>query len=267
MKRVGIITVIFLTMIGLFAANQTQLLAKSSSSAAESMVTAQRLYDVGQYTQAAQAYEQLTEQGFTDSALYYNLGNAYYKQGDIGRAILNYRRAQQLAPRDPDIEHNLAMARARAVDHFQAAEDSDRLTALGREVQQWVPRDTLAMSALGSWIALVVLVLLYSGARAGSTWRTGLRYALVATAIVLAVGVVALGSTLLVTTDSSEAVVVAAEAGATSGPGAQYVTEFTLHAGAEVNLLETRGSWVRLGLTGEEVEGWVPASAVESVDG
>ena len=62
-----------------------------------------------------------------------------------------------------------------------------------------------------------------------------------------------------------EAVVVAQEVGVTSGPGSQYVIEFTLHSGTEVGLVETRKSWARLALSSGELQGWVPASAVETV--
>ena len=51
----------------------------------------------------------------------------------------------------------------------------------------------------------------------------------------------------------------------TSGPGEQYVTEFTLHSGAEVRLIERRDYWVRLALPGGQLQGWVPAEAVEAV--
>ena len=120
MKRtIVIFTLMILTAISLFGANQALLFAKPSVAATEAMVTANRLYEDGQFAQAAQAYQQLADQGFADSALFFNLGNAYFKQGDYGRAILNYRRAEQLAPRDEDIAANLALARAQRVDQFE----------------------------------------------------------------------------------------------------------------------------------------------------
>ena len=57
------------------------------------------------------------------------------------------------------------------------------------------------------------------------------------------------------------------ELNVTSGPGTQYVTEFVLHDGAEVSMLEKRGNWVRLTLPGGETQGWVPANTVEAVGG
>ncbi len=268
MKRVVLIAILALTMAGLFAITQAQLMAGSpSATAGEKMLTANQLYEAGQIDLAVQAYEQLVGQGVTDSALFYNLGNAYFKQGDPGRAVLNYRRAQQLAPRDPDIEANLTLARTQAVDELGTTDDAGFLSRFGRAVQGWFTLNELAMAALASWILFVFLLILFTSARVGSAWRRGLRYALVAAAIVLAVGVLSLGSALHLEQDRSEGVVVAAEVDVTSGPGTQYVTEFILHSGAEVDLVEVRPNWVRLALPGGELEGWVPASAVEPLRG
>lgn len=268
MKRFIIIALIALSMLSLFAANQTRLLASSPSTApAEKMLTANQLYENGHYAQAAQAYQQLVDQGVVEGALYYNLGNAYYKQGDYGRAILNYRHAQHLLPRDPDVEANLALARAQAVDQFEAVEDASPLNGLGGAVQSWFTPNELAMAALGTWILFVFLVILVGSAKTGSGWRRALQYALVLVGILLVVGVLSLGSSLYLEKDRSEGVIVAAEVDVTSGPGAQYVAEFTLHSGAEVQLVEVRGNWVRLALPGGALEGWVPASAVEPLGG
>ena len=272
MKRAFLIAMLALGMIGLFAANQTLLLAKSpstgvSATAADTMFTANQLYEQGQYAQAVQAYEQLIEQGYSDSALFYNLGNAYYKQGDYGGAVLNYRRAQRLAPRDADIQANLEMARSRAVDQFEVAENSGTLSLVGEAVRDTFTHNQLAMTALGLWILFVILLLLFDSAKAGSGWRKGLKYALAVTAVVLVVGILALGAYGYVDGAQSEGVIVASQVEVTSGPGKQYMTEFTLHSGTEVELVETRGSWIRLVAAGGELEGWVPVSAVEPVSG
>jgi len=272
MKRIVAIAVIALIMLGLFWANQVRLLARSTSArgsearAREAMLGAQRLYEKGQYVPAAQAYEQLVGQGYADSALFYNLGNAYYKAGDQGRAILNYRRAQRLAPRDPDIEANLNLARAQAVDRFEAAPQGGLLEQIGQAVQGWFSLNQLAMVVLGAWMLFMFVLILRFNARPHGRWRQGLHYALVAVGVVLIVGLLATGSYLYAASQPPAGVVVATEVNITSGPGAQYVTEFTLHSGAEVSLIEQRGNWVRLALPGEELEGWAPSSAVEEVD-
>lgn len=267
MKRIVLITLIALIMLALFAASSTLLIADSSSSAGATMQVANQVYEAGQFEQAAQVYQQLVAQGYEDSVLFYNLGNSYYKQGDHGRAILNYRRAQQLAPRDPDIEANLALARAQAGDQFEVAGHGGVLDRTGKAVQDWFTFNELAMAALGAWISFVLLLILVSSAKAGSTLRTGLTYGLVAVAVVLAVGLLALGSYAYADSRQTAGVVVAGEVDVTSGPGAQYLTTFTLHSGTEVDLVETRGNWVHLALPGTDMDGWVPATVIEPVGG
>ena len=68
---------------------------------------ANALYKDGQYTAAASDYEQLRNAGLESGNLYFNLGNAYFKAGQRGKAILNYERAHRLLPSDPDVEANL----------------------------------------------------------------------------------------------------------------------------------------------------------------
>src|SRR6266699_3597580 len=74
---------------------------------------ANSLYEEGKFTEAAAAYEKMLQQGRASPALYFNLGNAFFKAGQVGRAVLNYRLAERLAPRDPDIRANLKFARSR----------------------------------------------------------------------------------------------------------------------------------------------------------
>jgi tetratricopeptide (TPR) repeat protein len=271
MKRIVLVTLISLAMFALLAVNGTRLLATAETpaagAAAEAMRSANALYESNQFGQAAQVYEQLVGQSYADRALFYNLGNAYYKLGEPGRAIVNYRRAQQLAPRDPDVKANLALARAQAVDRVELADDGGLLRQLGQAVQSRFALDELAMAALSSWVLFVFVLILAGTARAGSRWRQGLQVGLVAVAVVLVVAVVALGSYLGAGSGESAGVIVTPVVDVASGPGAQYATAFSLHDGAEVSLIETRGSWVRLALPGGGLEGWVPAQTVEAVMG
>lgn len=80
-------------------------------------------------------------------------------------------------------------------------------------------------------------------------------------------GVLVLGSSLYVANNQSEGVVVAADVGVTSGPGAQYTAVFLLHGGTEVDVIQIRRNWVRLALPSRDMEGWVQAGAVEAVHG
>jgi hypothetical protein len=74
-----------------------------------------RLYAAKDYAGAAHAYEQALAAG-PNAAVHFNLGNALFKTGQLGQAVLHYRRAHFLAPRDADIAANLDFARAYRVD-------------------------------------------------------------------------------------------------------------------------------------------------------
>ena len=268
MKRIIVLALILVAMVGLFAANQTWLVARSPETATDTMLTASQLYEAGQYAEAAQAYQHLVDQGFADSALYYNLANANFKQGDYGRAVLNYLRAERLDPRDPDVQANLALARAQTTDQLEVAQPTGLAGALSQASQSWLGLNELAMITLASWILVVFLAILLTSVKPGGAVQRGVRAALVMTALVLFAGIIMLGMRLHLENDRTAAVVMVPEVAVASGPGAQYVIEFELHSGAEVELLETRGSWNRVALPGEEgLEGWVPAAAVEAVSG
>jgi tetratricopeptide (TPR) repeat protein len=199
MKRIIIvITLTILTIMGLFFTNQMLLLAKSSATASDAMITANQLYETGQYLQSAQAYQQLVDQGYVDSSLYYNLGNAYFKAGDFGRAVLNFRRAEQLAPRDADIEANLELARAQAIDQLDwNPEQRGILETLTELTQEWITLDELALAALTTWLVFALLVIVVTSTTKGGLLREILQYALVVTTLVLALGIVGLRSSRL----------------------------------------------------------------------
>src|SRR5208283_3571750 len=80
---------------------------------------ANQLYRSGTYQKAAELYEQILKNGYESPALYYNLGNAYFKMQNIPAAILSYERGKRLAPRDEDILYNLRLANLRVVDKIE----------------------------------------------------------------------------------------------------------------------------------------------------
>src|SRR3989475_11152109 len=125
---------------------------------------ANKLYEEGKFTEAAAAYEKMLRQGQASPALYFNLSNAFFKAGQAGRAVLNYRLAERLAPRDPGIRANLKFARnsvgAGAATPGWWQRWTSRLT-----LDEW----TLPTSgALWLWLGLLAL----------SQWRPALRKSL-----------------------------------------------------------------------------------------
>jgi hypothetical protein len=239
------------------------LLAACSGGTATSgtnMAEANLLYEEGRYGEAATRYQALVDASVQDGRLYYNLGNAYFKASDLGRAILNYRRAQRLLPRDGDVAANLKLARAQTLDRIEA-ENEGGLVGLVRRLIGWNTLDEAAIAALVLWVILCGLAV---GALLWQRRRRALLYLAGGVATLLLLGLLSIGIRLLDQHGQRPAVVVADEVAVRSGPGDDYLTEFTLHAGAEVRVVERRADWVRVALPGD-LQGWAPSTAVSEL--
>ena len=79
----------------------------SANDPARAFIDGVENYKIGNFTQAAQDFEAVAKLNINNPYLFYNIGNAYLKSNDIGRAILWYERAKVLAPNDPDLNYNL----------------------------------------------------------------------------------------------------------------------------------------------------------------
>jgi len=89
-------------------------LAKADSNSI--MQTANEYYKNNRYQLAIEEYNKLLLDGFEGISLYYNLGNAHYRLGKVGYAILYYEKALKLSPNDEDVKHNLALAKLNLKD-------------------------------------------------------------------------------------------------------------------------------------------------------
>src|SRR5689334_19162351 len=101
----------FPTALFTFCALLAVVLPMWGQTTAPSFEEANKLYEQGKYAEAAAAYENLAPAHNGSPALYYNLGNAWFKAGQNGRAIAAYRKAEMLSPRDPNLRFNLNFVR------------------------------------------------------------------------------------------------------------------------------------------------------------
>jgi tetratricopeptide (TPR) repeat protein len=235
--------------------------AQSEVTPTEAMLRANQSYEAGKFGEAAAIYEAIVEARIYNSDLYYNLGNAYFKQGDLGRAILNYRRAQRLTPRDADVAANLNFARAQTVDQLETT--GGELTNLVQAAEEWLTLNEALVLALALWVLIcyfAVLTIILPRLRPIFGW------VMAVLALFLMIGLISIANRLYTEWRYPPAVIVAPEVDITSGPGGseQYLVEFTLHAGTEVRLLEERPGWRRISLPGNP-QGWAPAEAVEGI--
>ncbi len=248
--------------IAVFAVLASDVMAQEPS-AQDMMAEANRRFERGEYAEAAQQYEVLIGLGYRDPAVYFNLGNAYLENGDLGRAILNYLRAEELSPRDPDIIANLDLARSRTVDQLQAEGDS-LVASVADFGRSWATITEFSIAALLLWavagVAISSVIL-----RPSIRGRDIIRGGAVAAFVVMLIPLVLLLSMILSNPYENTGVVTARTVEVRSGPGPQYGEEFALHSGAQVRLVDSRHGWLQVALPGGELQGWLPAHAIEAV--
>ena len=208
-------------------------LADISATAFES---ANKLYEEGKFTEAAAAYPKLLQSGQSSAALYFNLGNAFFKSGQIGRAIAAYRLAEQITPRDPDVRANLQFAR----------NQTQGPTLAPSRWQRWLGRLTLnewtVLAACALWLWLLLLAILQ--------WRPALKPVLRAYVLCLAIATgllcACVAATLHETRFTRVAVVITPDATVRYGPLAESPTSFTVNDGAELQVLDQKDEWLQV---------------------
>ena len=262
MKRFSQHILVVLVAIGALVAVVGIAFAQASSPT-DLMAEANAQYERGEYADAAQQYEALIDKGYEDAALYYNLGNAYFKNDDLGRAVLNYLRAEELSPRDMDIRANLDLARGRTVDRVESGGES-LIASVSNVARRWVTVGEMGAISLLLWVASALAL------GALIVWRAVPRRAAVRNGAIIAsaatlLSLLLLLSMLYASPNDDSAVVVESTVDVVSGPGEQYSTEFTLNSGAQVRLVDSRQGWVRIALPGGDLQGWTPSNTVEAV--
>jgi len=240
-----------LAIVGLLAP-----LAAVAGAPKDAFETANRLYEEGKYRQAAASYEQLIRSNLVSPALLFNLGNACFKSGQIGRAVAAYLHAERFAPRDPDIRANLQFARKQVQGPTLATPLPARW--LGRlSLNEWT---LLASSAV--WLFFLLLAL--------GQWRPALSRPLRSTAIVVAILAVLLcalcGSALYLDRTDRTAVVLTPEAVVHYGPLEESPAAFTARDGAELEIIDEKDDWLRVGDGGRNT-GWLRRDEVAVVGG
>lgn len=227
-------------------------------------------YEAGRFGEAIQIYESIVAQGISSVALYYNLGNAYSQVGELGRALLNYRRAQRLAPRDSDVD--AAVARTLSQAGLVPGDDPRLMAQIAMLTAEALTVPELAWVTLLCWLVFcgaAGFVVLHrtkrpDGERAPGMY-IGQRRVLMITGAALAVAVVLLAARAAFETWQPGFVIVVERAAVMSGPGEAYLHLDDLFEATEGYLLEERGEWVRFGLA-DGRQGWIVGDAIEMLD-
>jgi tetratricopeptide (TPR) repeat protein len=204
---------------------------------------ANRLYEQGKFAEAVTAYEQFAFSNPPTASVWFNLGNAAYKSGQLGRAIAAYRLAERLTPRDAALRANLQFVRGKIY--------SDERTRVP------LAKSLVRLATLNEWTVLTVAAfwaMCFVLATGEWTRRRYFKTAAALLALTLLAGAGLLAS--LRDQRSGEAIVVAREVTARFGPLDESQAAFQLRDGAEAQVLDAKGVWIQV-RDAEQRIGWV----------
>lgn len=214
------------------------------------------------YEKSILSYEKIINDSQIGNAkLYYNLANAYFLKGDIGKAILNYRRAENLDKADTNIQKNLSFARSRRIDKVEKKTQKRVLQTLFFWHYDFPIKTKFVITCIFFAIVCVSLtVMLWLGrivpAMAGA----------VIAGILMVCFFVSVVAEVSNQADRTCGVITAGKVVARQGDGHNYPASFKepLHTGTEFDLLEQRPGWLHIRLC-DDSEGWIPEISADLI--
>jgi tetratricopeptide (TPR) repeat protein len=211
-------------------------------------------YAQGYFTEAISGYETLVRAGQWSANLFYDLGNAYFRTGDFGHAILNYERALALERHHPEAKANLQIVRdeARALELQQNSPE--------RYLQFASVNQYSIAAATAFWLAVFGIVTLIFARRRSATLIAVLIFCLVISAVsIYSVYALERGSK-----GYALAIVTGKDVQARLATADTANSVLALPPGSEIKILSTRGDWIYAALP-NNLRGWIPAKNAEQV--
>ena len=220
-------------------------------------------YTEGDFASALQDWEDVRATGLMSKELYYNLGNAYFKTGEMAQSILWYERALKLDPSDADIRHNLEYARSLTQDRIEEVPEIF-FEQWGHAMCYLLPSNTWAVLCLVFLAAAVAMALLFLLGSTAGRRRVG-----------FFVGIACLLFAFLgwdfaqwqrqEALAQDRAIVMRPVSSVKSSPSAESAKDlFILHEGTRVKILDNVGSYTNIEL-GDGRQGWLPTGDIEVI--
>jgi tetratricopeptide (TPR) repeat protein len=223
---------------------------------------AQEYYQKQDYDNAIKIYESMVKAGHVSSEVYYNLGNCYYKTGNVAGTLLNFERAKKLSPDDEDILFNIKVASLKIVDKMDAVPEIF--------YKRWTKAIALLFST-DVWTKILLtniwLFFIFSGVYIVTPSSSIKKFAF------------AVAVFLLLTTTSSfflaqksyaisyldqQAITTSASVYVKSSPDEKGSDQFIIHEGTKMDVLDELGDWKKVRIANGSV-GWLKQADIEVI--
>lgn len=220
------------------------------------------LYAQGDFERAAGLYQTLVDTGMVSGALYYNLGNAYYKTGQLANAILNFERASLYIPKDKDLEYNLQMAQRMVVDKIDKV-DVFFLKRWVSGIGNNLSSDQWTKTGIAAFVLLIIFIGFYTFGRRLVLKQLGF-YLAILMLILTSVSFVYAGSRKKQITDRTGAIVFNPTVTVKGSPDESGTELFILHEGTKVHVTDSIGEWNEI-ILGDGSVGWLRKSTIKRI--
>lgn len=231
--------------------NNTQLWEKANA-----------YFTTEKYDEAVYIYEQILQTGEESAKLYFNLGNAYYKIGDVNNAILNLERAKVLAPHDANIEFNLQIANQFVVTKIEALPQPFFLR-WRTSVTNKYPIDTWSAISIGTFILFLLFLGLFVFSKRAAIKRFAFWIGIVA--------IIFSGFTFSFANQQKKeivsrkhAIVFCPRVTVKSSPTQTGTDLFLIYEGLKIEITDSLSTWKEIKLA-DGNEGWLPDSCIVKI--
>lgn len=235
----------------------------SNAQEADSLVVkANNLYSQGKYQEAVELYETIVEMGYESTELYYNIGNAYYKQNIVARAILNYEKALQLSPNDTDVKYNMDLVNRFVVDKIEVL-PVFFVTGWFRDLRNKFSSDIWAIISMITFAVTLMFLSFYLYSR-------GLGFKKASFWISFFVIIISLTSFIFSKQQKQKilsgntAIVMSPSVTVKSSPDASGTDLFVIHEGTKVWIEDRISDWNEIKLS-DGSKGWLKTEDIETI--
>lgn len=225
-------------------------------------IQANESYAKNEYGKAIELYESILSQGIEAPELYFNLGNAYLKNKQLGLAILNYEKAKKCLPNDEDIETNLALANLKTEDKIEPVSDFS-LRSLLHKLINIASEKTWSLLGITTLTFALFLYALYL--TSASVQKQKLFFYLASFVLLFSLlNLLIAQQTYSHLTNSKEAIIITPVTTIKSAPTPNGTKLFLLHEGTKATVVKENDSYIEIKLSNGNV-GWVQKKDVKLI--
>ena len=221
---------------------------------------ANQSYVEGQFDEAAAFYEKLIQSNVKSGPLYYNLGNAYFKLGRIGKAILNYERARRVMPQDEDLLSNLAYVK-NLVEQAQPVEEHPLHEKAFLEVRDLFSESGWVLILLTMYTLIFVMWIFAIFSERLRKTTLGWSWCFILLTMAAAIFT---SAKISETVTEREGIIVQNTADVRYSPSVTGAVAFQLKEGIRAQILRMDNDWCYIRLTRDKI-GWIARSEIEAI--